>query len=334
MAMPPPRDVTAIIIPQGKLLDFIDNTLRNENPEEYVRQEIEKSLVREYRYDKSEMAVEFRVALGRAAKRADIVIFPEGAAQKQEHIWAVIECKSSDISPNHKQQGVEQLKSYLAACVNAEFGMWTTGQERFCCRKETPRKAPVVEPPDIPVRGKPQEEAERPTLASLRPATSDSLLFTFRRCHNYIAGNQGLQKPEAFWELLKLIFCKIEDERASQVNFFTTTQERQSLNGQLKVKKRLEEIFGGVKAKYPTIFRTNEVIELEPRVLAYIVSQLQPWSLLESDIDVKGRAYEEIVGANLRGDRGEFFTPRNICRMAVQMLDPAPGQLVLDPACG
>ena len=25
--------------------------------------------------------------------------------------------------------------------------------------------------------------------------------------------NQGLQKPEAFWELLKLIFCKIEDER-------------------------------------------------------------------------------------------------------------------------
>jgi len=55
---------------------------------------------------------------------------------------------------------------------------------------------------------------------------------------------------------------------------------------------------------------------------------------LESDIDVKGRAYEEIVGSNLRGDRGEFFTPRNICRMAVAMLDPGEKQLVLDPACG
>lgn len=58
------------------------------------------------------------------------------------------------------------------------------------------------------------------------------------------------------------------------------------------------------------------------------------YSLLESDIDVKGRAYEEIVGSNLRGDRGEFFTPRNICRMAVAMLDPSEKQLVVDPACG
>jgi type I restriction enzyme M protein len=58
------------------------------------------------------------------------------------------------------------------------------------------------------------------------------------------------------------------------------------------------------------------------------------YSLLESDIDVKGRAYEEIVGSNLRGDRGEFFTPRNICKMSVSMLDPSEKDLVLDPACG
>lgn len=32
---------------------------------------------------------------------------------------------------------------------------------------------------------------------------------------------------------------------------------------------------------------------------------------------MKGKAYEEIVGANLRGDRGEFFTPRNIQNMAI-----------------
>lgn len=68
--------------------------------------------------------------------------------------------------------------------------------------------------------------------------------------------------------------------------------------------------------------------------MAYIVSQLQMYTLLDSDVDVKGRAYEEIVGSNLRGDRGEFFTPRNICNMAVLMLDPGERQLVLDPACG
>ena len=58
------------------------------------------------------------------------------------------------------------------------------------------------------------------------------------------------------------------------------------------------------------------------------------YSLLESDVDVKGHAYEEVVGANLRGDRGEFFTPRNVCNMAVAMLDPKEDDLVLDPACG
>lgn len=32
------------------------------------------------------------------------------------------------------------------------------------------------------------------------------------------------------------------------------------------------------------------------------------------------------------GDRGEFFTPRNACKMAVEMLDPQPDQRVIDEA--
>lgn len=329
------NSVTALIVPQGKLLDFIDGKLRSETPEEYVRQEIEKSLVREYEYPRDELAVEFRVKMGRSGKRADLVIFPEGAPHTQENAWAVVECKSPAVAPSHKKEGVDQLKSYLAACVNAEFGMWTNGQERFCYRKTKEYgRVKFVEITDIPVKGKSLDEAERPSFEALRPATSDVLLFTFKRCHDYIAGNQGLQKPEAFWELLKLIFCKIEDERSDEINFYSLTRERQSLNGHLKTKTRMDQLFADVKKKYSAIFKPNEVLELEPRVLAYVVSQLQPWYLLESDIDVKGKAYEEIVGSNLRGDRGEFFTPRNICRMAVLILDPSPEQLVLDPACG
>lgn len=161
------------------------------------------------------------------------------------------------------------------------------------------------------------------------------MLFAFRRCHNYIAGNQGLQKSQAFWELLKLIFCKIRDERHNdEVQFYAGANERHGVNGPLKVQRRIESLFTQVKDDYPAIFKKSETIELKPVVLAYLVAQLQMYSLLESDIDVKGRAYEEIVGSNLRGDRGEFFTPRNICQMAVAMLDPNEKQLVLDPACG
>lgn len=327
-------DLTPRLVPQGKLLDYIDGKLRKETPEEYVRQEIAKSLVKEYRYSRSQIAVEFRVKLGSSRRAADLVVFPDDAPHRQEHAIAVIECKSPKIPANHKKDGVDQLKSYMAACVNVMFGMWTNGQQRSCFHKvEEGGKIRFHETPDIPEKGRTIEDLERPSFGELRPATSDVLLFTFQRCHNYIAGNQGLQKPEAFWELLKLIFCKIEDERSNRINFFTTARERR-LNGHLKVKARVENLFAHVRTKYATIFKPNEMIELAPAVLAYIVSQLQPWSLLDSDVDVKGKAYEEIVGSNLRGDRGEFFTPRNVCSMAIKMLDPNRGDLVLDPACG
>ena len=46
----------AVIVAQGKLLDFVDgHTQRPETPEEYVRQEIAKSLVREYGYPKADI---------------------------------------------------------------------------------------------------------------------------------------------------------------------------------------------------------------------------------------------------------------------------------------
>ncbi len=78
-------------------------------------------------------------------------------------------------------------------------------------------------------------------------------------------------------------------------------------------------------------------------VLSYVVSELQRFSLVDTETDVKGEAYEEIVGPNLRGDRGEFFTARNVCSMVMEMLFSAfheerltsPGGIkILDPAIG
>lgn len=327
----------AIIVQQGKLLDYIDaETQRDETPEEYVRQEIAKSLVREYGYAKRDIAVEFTLRLGSRKPRADLVIFPSGCDHKQEYALIVVECKAASVKSADRKEGVGQLESYMAACPNVLYGMWTNGIERFCYRRVIQAgKVTVEEVPDLPECGKEADAADRPRFDQLKPATSDALLFAFRRCHNYIAGNQGLQKPQAFWELLKLIFCKIYDEKNNQeVEFYASAAERNGLNGQIKIKDRIERLFAQVRAEYPVIFDEDHSLKLKPEVLAYLVSQLQMYSLLESDVDVKGRAYEEIVGSNLRGDRGEFFTPRNICQMAVSMLDPNEGQTVLDPACG
>ena len=331
------KPVVAVIVQQGKVLDFIDGqTQREETPEEYVRQEIVKSLVREYGYPKRDIAVELVLRLGTRKPRADLVVFGPEEDHEQANARIIIECKEQRIKGSDRKEGVGQLQSYMAACPNVVYGMWTNGLERFCYRRVDVRgKISFEEIPDLPSFGQTGDEAERPAFDQLKPASSDALLFAFRRCHNYIAGNQGLQKPQAFWELLKLIFCKIHDERESvAVEFYAAGNERAGLNGPLKVKKRIDSLFEQVKADYPAIFQTNDVVALTPQVLAYIVSQLQMYSLLESDVDVKGHAYEEIVGSNLRGDRGEFFTPRNICNMVVSMLDPKEAELLLDPACG
>ncbi|HUW95132.1 MAG TPA: N-6 DNA methylase [Anaerolineae bacterium] len=329
-------DAPITVVPENMVIDFVDGkTLRKLTPEEYVRQNLERSLVGEYKYDKKDIEVEFPIKMGTRRKRVDLAVFPTGKAHEQQSISVIVETKAEKVPPTDAKEGVEQLKSYMAACMNCKYGLWTNGLERFCYRKEeTVFEYKFTDILDIPAKGMTLEEWERPTIRQLKPATGDNLLFTFRRCHNYIHGNQGLSKQEAFSELLKLIFCKIEDERTGKISFHVTSSELGSMNGDIKVRDRIGRLFGLVREKYPTIFKANESIELHPNVLAYIVSQLQGYYLLETDVDVKGKAYEEIVGPNLRGDRGEFFTPRNICRMAVDMLDPEPQDVILDPACG
>ncbi|WP_431950908.1 N-6 DNA methylase [Actinacidiphila sp. bgisy167] len=336
--VPTPSVTPVGSVPDGKVADFLTGKFVNDTPEEYVRQNIEKALVRQYKYAPANCAPEFTIRVGSARKRVDIVVFGKGADHTQANAYILVETKKADVKPTHRTEGVGQLQSYMASCLNAQYGMWTNGTDRFCFAKRGDGKGgwTFEEIIDIPAFGQTEADAQRPSRKDLKVATADNLLFAFRRCHNYIAAHEGKQKTEAFWELLKLIFTKIEDERAPKLNFFATPSERGSSTVASAAKKRIQGLFEQrVVKKYPMIFDAKDTdIDLKPEVVAYVVTELQGYSLLRSPVDVKGVAYEEIVGSNLRGDRGEFFTPRNACRMAVTMLDPQPGERILDPSCG
>jgi type I restriction enzyme M protein len=324
-------------LPDGKVLDFIDEKLRNDTPEEYVRQNIERRLVLELGFSRAQIAVEFPIKMGSDRRRVDIVIFREGVAHSQENAWVLIECKRDSVDPKAKKDGVGQLKSYMAACDGAEWGMWTNGKHKEVWRRTRTAEGSVWEEPnDIPPANGDIASVDRPVRGQLRNATDDNLLFSFRICHDHIYTTDGLQKQPAFFELLKVIFCKIHDERnvGHPLEFYATAKEKGSNDGRLTVKRRIGKIFEAVKKRYPAIFEANDAIRLEPRSLAYIVGELQRYSFLNTDIDVKGKAYEELVGANLRGDRGEFFTPRNVQQMAIRMLDLKSDERILDPSCG
>jgi type I restriction enzyme M protein len=335
----PSVEVTVGTIPDGKVIDFLTGQPVKDTAEEYVRQNIEKALVRQYQYNPAICLPEFPIKVGSGApKRVDIVVFDsQQVPRNQENAHLLVETKRTGANPSAKKDGIDQLKSYMAACLNAKYGLWTNGEDRYVFAKRSQNRSIEFEQiVDIPIFGQTEEEAQRPKRKDLMPATADNLLFAFRRCHNYVAGAEGMHKQDAFWELLKLIFCKIEDERSGVLQFYVTPTELSNNLAAGAAKTRIQKILEDrVIEKYPTIFvGADSEINLKARVVAYVVSQLQRFSLLASAVNVKGIAYEEIVGSNLRGDKGEFFTPRNACRMAVTMLDPQPSERLADPACG
>lgn len=327
-----------LTVPEGKICDYIDNKFRQDTPEEYVRQNLEKRLVNELKYPRERIGVEITLQLGSSKPRADVVVYLKDLPRTQENIHIIVECKKENVSPTDKKDGIEQLKSYMSACLNCEWGLWTNGKQRQVWRriKNPAGQAEFIEFNDIPDVSGSTEDIDRPKRNKLIRADGDNLLLAFRRSHEAIHLHDGFNKENAFFEFLKVIFCKIEDERniPKPLEFYVASNERISIDGQILCKQRIENIFKRVKTKYAQIFDHNEEIKLTSRSLAQIVSELQSYSFLSTNVDLKGHAYEEIVGSNLKGDRGQFFTPRNVMHMAVAMLNPKLDEKILDPACG
>jgi type I restriction enzyme M protein len=163
----------------------------------------------------------------------------------------------------------------------------------------------------------------------------DNLKIVFRDIRDYFAGNvTGITRDEKIAQnLMRLLFCKIFDEKSKtpqqQVDFSLRPNEAVE-----KFSRRIYGLFSNVKEKYPDIFETDEVIEIEPRDLSLIVSKFEDYYLLDANRDIIADAFEELIGTTFRGGEGQFFTPRNVVQMMTDMLQPTGGERIIDPACG
>jgi type I restriction enzyme M protein len=332
-----PKSQAKIELKEGYLYDPVAQKQRKATDEEFVRQEMIRTLVNEYGYPLTSMETEFPVKLGSATKKVDIAIFPDESAHKQEIVTLIIECKKPKVKITDRQDGVGQLISYVSACPACDFGLWTNGAgfERQVIHRISPKQVKLVDY-DIPRHGQAKPPDKAPKLEDLTPATTESLKWRFRKCHNIIA-QSGDDKMTAFWEFLKVIQTKIEDEKEDKerAGFFATPSETETQDGQTRVMNRITKLYRRlVVPKFGQLGFQGDKINIRPAILARIVSELQDYSLLTTGPTVKGAAYEEIVGANLRGDKGEFFTPRVVVEAAVDMIQVMPDGLCCDPACG
>ena len=333
-----PQEVT-----EGKLVDFIDGKIKKDSETEQIRQNFERTLIEEYNYLPEDVAVDFKIKVMDGSKKLTktvslVVLHEKKSAQDDVHILIMV--AKPKAQPTDIAGGTDDLEKMLSACANAAFACWTNGIETlYFQRKKSKFDVDIFPVNDFPRKGEDDSSIFTTDRSRLRSATGNNLLYAFKRCHDFIHANQGGSKEQIFWEFLKVLFAKIQDEEQGGRPHFAiqNLDERNTTVGHQIVKERIDNLFKSVKKKpeFKGLFDDlASDIRFQPDVLTFIVAQLEKYDFLHSSVDVKGMAYETIVGPTLEGTRGEFFTPRNLVKMAVKMLDPKPGDRILDPACG
>jgi len=315
---------------EGYVKDYVTGRLLRKSPEEEVRQLFEKRLVEEYGYSKDQIqsVPEFFIQKGSTKiGPADMVVFRDNR-KTFDNIYLIVETKRKD-----KKDGIAQLKSYIHP-TPAEGGIWFNGNEiaYFRAIRKPPSYTPeLFEWRDIPRKGVSWEEiGKHKTGDDLVPAQNLKLIFNVVYYHLYT--NSNLPRAERLGgEMIRLIFCKIYDEVH---NYYDLKFKAGAEEPDEEIARRIKALFEEVKRQYPDVFQQDEKLLLDTRSITYLVSQIQNYSFLKTEKDAVGDAFEVFIGPALRGEKGQFFTPRNVVRMCVEMLDPTPEDKVIDPACG
>lgn len=155
---------------------------------------------------------------------------------------------------------------------------------------------------------------------------------------DYMLAHQGI---DPFEEIIKLLISKLFDEKINleifpdvklknpdkEVTFKTYGSEDETF-------KMINELFQKAKDNWPGIFLKESEFNIKPHILFYSVKKLQKISISQSGLDSLGEAFEALINPRIKGEKGQFFTPPQVVRMAVNMINPKITHKILDPACG
>ncbi len=324
--------------------------------EEFVRQWALKQLIEVYHYPiewlGEKIQIEEPVKMGSTEKEADIAI-----KNNNRRAFLFVETKKGNISDVEFEDAQRQLETYLAATHTATIGMVTNGTKVRCIRKKIDPNdfdfiadLPTYSKDGIATKAKLVREIPKITATSktgLTPLSEkyEKLLF---ECHSVIRDTDGLHADEALDELCKVIYCKIYDER-------TTTEKTENAEFRFQIygASNTAEVAANIRELYEEarnkdleiyskripnyersrgVFKAN--IRLSDIALYKVVEKLQAYSFIDSNADIKGRAFQGVLSSAIRAGLGQYFTPDPIVDLAVKIVQPKPSDLILDPFCG
>jgi len=177
--------------------------------------------------------------------------------------------------------------------------------------------------------------------------TREELVKIFKWANDLLR-KEGLRNLDRFVEFSNILFIKIiseiEDDREKRGlsrhlkksicwdSFSNMEDEEAMLNyvNDSVLKKGLAKEYN----HSDDIFQEKLKIQ-NPSTLKAIVKKISPLKLINTESEIKGDAFEYFLKNLASGnDLGEYFTPRHIVKLMVELLQPKLGEKILDPFCG
>jgi len=288
-------------------------------PEEIIRQLTIYKLTDDLQYPLNRIDIEVPIKMGStyASKKADVVVYKE---ENKQTPYIIIEVKKP-----LRKDGLEQLHSYMNA-TGVYYGAWINGNDAVYRLRREPNLFEYIR--RLPAVSETIDDIRTPIVKSELEPIQD-LKQEIQELEDTVLANAGLS---AFDGVFPLLFAKLWDEfdkgLDDPMDFRTTTAAS---------KEQARRFFGVFKRALNTwreVLNENDWPVLSDEALITIVSAIERMRFFDADLDVIDMAFEYMVNPEQKADKGQFFTPRPIVKMAVKMLNPKPIELAIDPACG
>ncbi|RLI78804.1 hypothetical protein DRP04_09770 [Archaeoglobales archaeon] len=243
---------------------------------------------------------------------------------------------------------IEKLAGYCGL-AGALYGIWTNGQlisiiklhrgiVKWDYVTNIPDKNKLVS--ELQTYTPPTTVSEQILAFRLATGLTEEQIEDFAEfCHNLIRSRRGLAVPDRIYEFSKLLVARIIDERrfreGEQDKLLLTTESIRDLRRRrVNINTYVNELLGEIN-KQLRIFSPGEGIDLPEDVIESIIERLDEYPLWSESLDVLGHVYERFLMHTMTGSElGQYFTPRTIVELMVEMVDPSINQRIVDPAAG
>lgn len=273
-------------------------------------------------------------------RQADIVIRVNGEPRM------VIETKR--LSHKLDEEDASQALAY-AELLSCRFAVLTNGRDWEVYDRLSDTTGKLADLPDAAFLDssgafEPKQKDARQRLAARLAYTIENknkLGTTFAEARTALA-RHGLIAGEAFDELTKLLVCKFGEERRQASTGAPSRFSVEWLTGEGAM-HGLRQLLNDARKDFP-VFPINTSFGFsENGLAAELVGLLQPFGLvgasgpiglLGAGGDVIGSVYEQFLSGTLKGELGQYLTPRPIVEFMVGLAQPELGERVLDLSCG